>query len=338
MYAGEVAIVEKITNAGIGDSVQVEVLPLVPEDDGTICLHNVHNKIFEIDSRNWTTTGENAAPQCDQGYPQWPRIRSLIRLKDCTNITIRPMNGLDMGIIKGPNPAGGWEDDGKCMQGAYEAQHGIQIVASKNIKIENIEISRVYGDFIYVNRSENIWIDGVKGHHNCRQGIAVVNARHVLIENSDLSEIRRSSIDLENNNRRQTISDIVIRNNRFGKSRFSTLTAGGGGDVRRVYFHDNDLRGEPFAAYLKANSFNDREQFFLYNNKSDASMGTRRGGHITCYGPAKTVYAFDNRITSQKMRNMYTFSIDPGCEDILYENNVLVNGTDGIKQEASNTE
>ncbi len=331
VYQEEQKIVNRITEAGIGQNATVEILPLVPEDDGTICLENVHNKIFEIDERLWTTTGENAAPQCDQGTKQWPRIRSLIRLKNCTNITLRPVAGREMGLIQGPNATGGWKDDGDCKGGAYEAQHGIQVVGSKNIRIENLDISNVYGDFIYVNRSSNVWIDNVKGHHNCRQGIAVVNANHVLIENSDLFEIRRSSIDLENNGKKQQIEDIVIRNNKFGRSRFSTLTAGGGGDVRRVFFHDNKLYDEPFAAYLKGNRNNDREQFYFYNNTSDAPMGVIRGGHISGHGIVKKIYAFDNQITSQKNRNMHTFSMDEGCEDIRFENNTLENGTDGVR-------
>lgn len=306
-----------------------ELMILSNNGEDTICLYDLRDKIVMIDDLSWETSGEDATPTCDQGTNQWPRIRSHVRIKDCHNILVVPFFGQTTGKITGPNK-GGWTDEADCAKGAYEAQHGIQIASSTNIRIKNIEISNVYGDCVYMSESENIWLDGVIGHHNCRQGIGVLDSRNIIIENCHLYENRRSSIDLENGVKRQSISNVVIRNNKFGRSRFATLTAGGGGDVHHVYCHDNNMYDEPFAVYMKGHKENRRDNFFFYSNRSNQPYGTVRGGHIACHGYAKTIYAFDNFLQSQRHRGIHTFSCDVGCEDIQYENNILVYGTDGI--------
>lgn len=99
---------------------------------------------------------------------------------------------------------------------------GILLRNSHNIKIINPQISKCWGDGIYIGAqdgkfSSNILIDNALLDSNRRNAISVISAKKLVIQNSLLANTLVTSpnfgIDLEPNNNTNILEDIVISNN-----------------------------------------------------------------------------------------------------------------------------
>ena len=93
--------------------------------------------------------------------------------------------------VRGANPNGG------TSKGAYvrklETQHGFKFEGVQGAELDHVEVTDVYGDFVYISRDtrrrsrrRNIWIHDSTFRRNGRQGIAVVAANNVIIEHNTL--------------------------------------------------------------------------------------------------------------------------------------------------------
>jgi polygalacturonase len=197
-------------------------------------------------------------------------------------ITLRNLN------IRGANAQGGTGSE--AYQAALEAQHGVNIGAATGVLLENLDISYVHGDFVYVGAaraedgktqviSRDITIRGGTWSHNGRQGIAITNADTVLVEGISMSETRRASIDLEPNSTRAIIRNITIRGSTFGPGRLLWLAAGGAaGTIENITLAHNQLVGRTMSVRIKTPEGSRRHNFHLVGNHSDRAGG---GGNDT---------------------------------------------------------
>lgn len=102
-----------------------------------------------------------------------------------------------------------------------EWRHGISILSSKNVKIENLRIAETGGDGIYLGVAtrgvpcRDVVIRRVDCVANNRQGISVISVDGLLIEDCVLRDTfgtaPQSGIDFEPNREDEQISNVVMR-------------------------------------------------------------------------------------------------------------------------------
>jgi hypothetical protein len=143
-----------------------------------------------------------------------------------------------------------------------EGQHGLLISGVDGMVVEDVRITEVAGDFLYLtNRFTNgvntlnrdIEIRRVKGRKNGRQGVAVTGGVNMLIENNDFQDIKRSAFDIEPNGERGTVQHLTVRKNVFGTFRNAWVAGHGAGDadVHDITFEDNEVIGRPLVLQLR---------------------------------------------------------------------------------------
>lgn len=97
--------------------------------------------------------------------------------------------------------------------------HGISIIASSNIVIENMEIFNCWGDSVYLGHADgtdcsNIRVYNCKLHNSRRQGISVVSGVNVIIRDCEIYNINgilpQYGIDIEPNRDIGFIEKVVI--------------------------------------------------------------------------------------------------------------------------------
>ena len=198
-------------------------------------------------------------------------LRGALWMEGGTNLKVRRL------IIRGANPLGGTEDDAYVRN--LENAHGIRIEGAIGVEISDVTVTDVFGDFIYVGRSEDrvwsedVWIHDSRFARNGRQGIAVTAARRVVIERNRLDNMRRSTIDLEPNTRSSGVEDVFVLDNTVGKGRLRFIASHGGGPVDRVVIARNTLRGQTMTIDVKPPDEDRRSSFYVIDNTSDTASG-----------------------------------------------------------------
>lgn len=161
--------------------------------------------------------------------------------RESSNITIRNMTligGNSNGGVAGP------------YIGSIQSQHGLEFRLSEKLLIENVHISQVWSDCVYVGGGENVAqatrdvvIRGLRCERTGRHAVGLTNSERVLIENSYMGNIRWSAIDIEPGGDMLLGRDITIRGNRFGKVRHALVGNKGKGawpNVGRITFTKNE--------------------------------------------------------------------------------------------------
>ena len=198
-------------------------------------------------------------------------LQGALWMEGGTNLKVRRL------VIRGANPRGGTEDDAYVRD--VENAHGIRIEGAIGVEISDVTVTDVFGDFIYVGRSEarvwseDIWIHDSRFARNGRQGIAVTAARRVVIERNRLDNMRRSTIDLEPNTRSSGVEDVFVLDNTVGKGRLRFIASHGGGPVDRVVIARNTLRGQTMTIDVKPPDLDRRSSFYVIDNTSDTASG-----------------------------------------------------------------
>lgn len=143
-----------------------------------------------------------------------PKGDSLMRAANVENLTIR---GEGTGATLRMRKPEYWE----APYEKSEWRHGLSILSSKNVKIENLQIAETGGDGIYLGVAtrgvpcRDVVIRRVDCVANNRQGISVISVDGLLIEDSVLRDTfgtaPQSGIDFEPNREDEQISNVVMR-------------------------------------------------------------------------------------------------------------------------------
>ena len=143
-----------------------------------------------------------------------PKGDCLMRAANVENLTIR---GEGAGATLRMRKPEYWE----APYEKSEWRHGISILSSKNVKIENLRIAETGGDGIYLGVAtrgvpcRDVVIRRVDCVANNRQGISVISVDGLLIEDSVLRDTfgtaPQSGIDFEPNREDEQISNVVMR-------------------------------------------------------------------------------------------------------------------------------
>jgi hypothetical protein len=191
------------------------------------------------------------------------RNRAHWRVRRSRNITLRNM------VIVGSSTSCG--PDG-TFDRAREAQHGIDIFGSADVLVERVDISRVWGDLVYVGGptpSTNVTVQDSRLVCSSRQGIAIVHADRVTFQRSHLDQARRTLIDLEPNRTGDRLVGVHILNNELGASRFHTVSIGGPrATVQDVTIDGNRLVGPgAFRVHIAGHATKRRRNIAVTNNQ-----------------------------------------------------------------------
>lgn len=105
----------------------------------------------------------------------------------------------------------------------FEAQHGITVLGARSVRITNVIVRNVRGDFVYIGGrtgpSDGITVIDSTLENSGRQGISVTDATNVLVQGNQIGSIGRSLFDLEPNSRRNVVRNISIVANITGRAR-----------------------------------------------------------------------------------------------------------------------
>lgn len=202
-----------------------------------------------------------------------PAERSQIRVVNSRNLVFRGL------IIDGPHPNGGLADD--AYRPMFEFQHGFRLEAVRDIQLDNVTVTDVYGDFVYIGQdkdrrpSERVWIHDSTFARNGRQGIAITDASSVIIERNRFTEVRRAIFDLEPNARRWAVRDIHILDNTIGTGRLLFVASHGAGPVDDIVIEGNALPRHGLTIEVMAPEGQRRQNWIVTDNESDEPVHAR---------------------------------------------------------------
>jgi hypothetical protein len=105
-----------------------------------------------------------------------------------------------------------------------EAQHAIALYSASSTLIEKVDISRVWGDCVYVNAAVvpgGTWSDGVTFRDSSctltgRHGVGIIRGKNISILNNTFDDIGFMVVDIEPGASDAGASDVVIRGNAIG--------------------------------------------------------------------------------------------------------------------------
>jgi len=159
---------------------------------------------LKVNSNTHLILHENAILKAVKGYKNGD---SLINIISVNNVSIDGNNAL-IQMLKKEYTSG-------------EQRHGLRILSSDNIKINNLRSVDSGGDGFYIGSvdditpSSNISLTNCKSTNNRRQGLSIVSAKNLLVENCFFSETSGTApafgIDIEPNSSNDTLTNILIR-------------------------------------------------------------------------------------------------------------------------------
>ena len=128
--------------------------------------------------------------------------------------SILQINGSENVVVKGLGTLIGDKNEHKGTEGEWG--HGINILKSKNVTIEGLNVKSCWGDCIYVgNESSNIIIDNCNLNDGRRQGISVTSADGVVINGCTITNVfgtaPQHGIDIEPN-KGESVNHVRIEN------------------------------------------------------------------------------------------------------------------------------
>ena len=147
----------------------------------------------------------------------------VLQANNRTGYTILGISNAENITIKNGKVIGDRENHDYTGDSTHEWGMGINISGSTNINIENLEISDMTGDGIYITNgitnSTSIRIQNCILQGNRRQGISIISGEEIEIYNNEIYKIDgtnpQSGIDLEANYESQKIDKVNIYNNKF---------------------------------------------------------------------------------------------------------------------------
>lgn len=282
--------------------------------DGSLIIEGRKNLTFEGNGAEFFATTE-----ADRNRRHW-----WIRNSD--GITIRDV------VVRGANPNAGTGE--AAYRSDREAQHGFDFAGVKNVIVENVTVTDVYGDFVYIGRDKSGWSKHVtvRDSHferNGRQGIAITAGEDIKIERNKITEVRRSTFDIEPNASDWGARRVTISDNDIGPGRLSFLAGhGAAGRVEDIMVVDNRLSGKVMNISFKAPTAQRRANFSLIGNVSNKAFGSPNA--------AVTIEGFDgvtirnNVLPLDAGRKMTPVQLKASC-DVVVTGNQFTNAAQEVK-------
>jgi hypothetical protein len=220
--------------------------------------------------------------------------RADMRLIDGRNWTIRDLT------IRGANVAGG------RFNPRYQWQHGIDLRGVHRALIENVTVTNVFGDAVYVGLSTSVpgrWSRDVSivnstGIKSGRMSVSVTAGRNVTIRGGFWSSPGLSTFDLEPNGPSGGAKGVVIRDGTIGAgARATALSIAGAGPVSNVVLEHMKLTGRALTVL--------------------ADQGKRRAQNIVVRGNVSRVPFAGPQVAAMFFRNVDGLAISGNTQPLL---------------------
>jgi hypothetical protein len=227
-------------------------------------------------------------------------------------------------IVRGAHPDGGLADD--AYQPQYEAQHGFWFAGTRDVLLDHVTVTDVYGDFVYMGRdadtrtwSQNVTIQWSTFARSGRQGITVTAGRNIRIVHNTISDVRRSTFDLEPNTPSWGAENIVIADNTVGAGRLNFVAAGGAaGPVNHVQVLRNNLVGHALNVDVVAPEGSRRTDWLVDGNRTESKAHQRQIRLVR----VDNVIVRNNRVRMKKA--VPGIMLWGGCNYQVYNNQLSV--------------
>jgi Right handed beta helix region len=193
---------------------------------------------IKIDNKeSWVVNGNGASLHRTIYNDTAANMRHL-HLSNVSNFSVNNLT-----IVGQKEPSGGYAV-------AVEGQHGVGIYGGQNITIDNLNISHVHGDFVYVNRYQgtsatNVTIKNSIMTDSGRQGVAIIDGETILVQGNNITNSNRYMIDLEPGGAGQNnINNVTFDGNTFSGGGLGFLAGeGAGGGISNLVLSNNTLTG-----------------------------------------------------------------------------------------------
>lgn len=199
--------------------------------------------------------------------------------RDRSNLAIIQGSGIvvhDLSIA-GVNPYAGLDERGYDPKLAF--QHGVDLEGANGVELTRVRITSVYGDFVYVGRSDDgQWSQGVWIHDSAfsgsgRQGLAVAAGRDIVFERNSITNTRRATVDLEPNGSTWGAENVHVLDNVVGPGRLLFIAAAGAGPVDKVVVARNHLSYRSLTLTVRAPSGTRYHDFYVADNTANVPVG-----------------------------------------------------------------
>jgi uncharacterized protein YjdB len=287
--------------------------------EGTILLEERNGLTVEGEGAEFFVTVIHPIPNpTSSSQRKVNRTRSHWSVQGGSDIVVRNLS------IVGPHPAAG--TGSAAYVSDLEAQHGFDIGGVKGITLDNVRVTDVFGDFVYLSRwqTDSNWVDGaiIQNSHferNGRQGVGITGARNVLFEGNWIGEVRRSVFDIEPNTERGGAENITIRNNTIGEARLRYLAAHGrAGRVANIVIEGNQGR-KAMNITVESPVGSRRGPFRIVNNRASEGYGTPRG-FLMRFVRVDGLEISRNRNPLQSGRDMRGVTAEESCDVDIQDN------------------
>jgi hypothetical protein len=139
--------------------------------------------------------------------------------------------------------------------GGGENQQAVRCNGATYLEITGITVRAVYGDGVFLDGCNDVWVHNTHVVTAGRNGLTVVQGQRVLGENNAYDKVGYATFDLEPNTASESSADITFRGNTAGtwQSGIGFVSVDGGGrgaDIRRVIITNNRATGMPLQIYV----------------------------------------------------------------------------------------
>jgi hypothetical protein len=247
-------------------------------------------------------------------------------IRNSKGITVRDV------VVRGANPNAGTSE--AAYRSDREAQHGFDFAGVENVLLERVNVTDVYGDFVYIGLgkrgwSKNVTVRDSRFERNGRQGVSITAGQDILIERNVIRDVRRSTFDLEPNGTNWGARRVMITDNDIGPGRLNFIAGHGYAapfdDIKVI---GNRLKGKTMNVSLKAPDPSRRSNFSLIGNISDASYGSPAPPIVITGFDGVTIR--DNVMRLDAGRKMTVVGLTLTC-DVVVAGNQFTNAAQDVK-------
>jgi len=258
-----------------------------------------HKNDVELWFRGSTITSPVSAPYGDANLD---RARAHLRINSSNHITVTALQ------IQGPHNVE------QPYSAALEAQHGIEVQSSTDVRIRVLEVDGVWGDGVYISshgdtgeQSVGVEVSQFAITAVGRHAFAVTSADWVTIHDGWLSNPRRAVLDLEPSGTSGTVRVVRFNNVTVGGGGLNFVASVGSGTVNGVIVEDVNAKGRALQSAVSADHDSDphavRKNFTFRRLTSDVEFAGNHGGVLTFFG-AENVFVEDVDQPLQPRRDM----------------------------------
>jgi hypothetical protein len=214
--------------------------------------YGIDNQLEVVDGRDLVLDGRGSTFKT---LTPGDICRANWRITGGSNITLQNM------IVRGANTTGfdGPRPDmrGQCQHGySFHSTQGGKLLDSKAFDTLGDPVSiqpdpRIGGDYCAVPPNRDILVDNFYGFNSGRT-VGITHADGVTIQNSWIGDMYDNAIDLETDADCETMRNVRILNNRFGRTHFAVVSYSGGEPPERsgnFEFSNNVVEATPNSCY-----------------------------------------------------------------------------------------